>query len=133
MLRVIEREMVHLCSNTLGSGLPRNALIWERCATLTETALQLPAFPTLLEHFRYQVCQNNPHCLSIVLYTLGPTGCHILKWYWIDCKQVSIEIDPKVPEIYPSGVLLLNLKRNPFEPMNDVDIKHVTLKTAFQL
>ena len=49
------------------------------------------------------------------------------------CSPIFTGIVPKVPGIFLSGTFLLYSMSSPFEPMKDIDLKHLTLKTAFLL
>ena len=69
------------------------------------------------------------------VYTLGPVGLHISQSSDLN-RLLSTGIVPKVPGIFQSGTFLLyltELKKAPFEPMKDTDLKHITLDTAFLL
>ena len=74
---------------------------------------------------------------TAIVNTFGPTGLHIsqssdfnrlLSRFHRDCSKSSRNL-PK----WNLSVVLNELTKAPFEPMKDIDLKHLTLKIAFLL
>ena len=74
---------------------------------------------------------------TAIVDTLGPAGHHILQSSDLHRLLSSFHRDrPKSSRNLPKwnlSVVLNDLTKAPFEPMKDIDLKHLTLKTAFLL
>ena len=72
---------------------------------------------------------------TAIVDTLGPTGLHISQSSDLNRLLCSFHRDsPKSSRNLPKwnlSVVLNELTKAPFEPVNDTDLKHLTLKTAF--
>ena len=74
---------------------------------------------------------------TAIVDTLGPAGHHISQSSDLLRLLTSVHRDrPKSSRNLPKrnlSVVLNDLTKAPFEPMKDIDLKHLTLKTAFLL
>ena len=91
--------------------------------------------------YLYQDLNRRPSTIdgyrTAIVDTLGPTGLHISQSSDLDRLLSSFHRDrPKSSRNLPKwklSVVLNELRKAPFEPMKDTDLKHITLKTAFLL
>ena len=74
---------------------------------------------------------------TAIVDTLGPTGFHISQSSDLNRLLSSFHRDhPKSSRNLPKwnlSVVLNELKKSPFEPMKDTNVKYLTFKTAFLL
>ena len=102
-----------------------------------------PSVKQVSDVFKYLYQDLNFHPSTIDTYRtaivdiLGPAGLHIsqnsdlnrlLSSFHRDCPKSFRDL-PK----WNLSVVLNELRKAPFEPMKDTDLKHLTLKTAFLL
>ena len=91
--------------------------------------------------YLYQDLNTRPStidgCRTAIVDTLGPAGHHISQSSDLNRLLFSFHGDhPKSSRNLPKwnlSVVLNELTKAPFEPMKDIDHKHLTLKTAFLL
>ena len=91
--------------------------------------------------YLYQDLNRHPSTIdgyrTAIVHTLGPTAHNIAHNADLHSLLSSFHRDrPKSSRNLPKwnlSVVLNELKKAPFEPMKDTDLKHLTLKTAFLL
>ena len=89
--------------------------------------------------YRYQDIYRHPSTIDgyrmVIVDTLGPAGHHIAQSADLHRLLSSFHPDrPKCSRNLPKwnlSVLLNDVTKAPFEPMKDIDLNHLTLKTAF--
>ena len=117
--------------------------LFEKCCRENSIDFSTPSVKQVSDYFMYLYQDLNRHPSTIdgyrmaIIDTLGPAGYHIsqssdlhrlLSSFHRDCPKSSRNL-PK----WNLSVVLNELKKAPFEPMKDTDLKHLTLKTAFLL
>ena len=89
--------------------------------------------------YLYQDLNRRPStidgCRTAIVYTLGPAGHHIsqssdLNRLLFRFYRDHLKSSRNLPKLNLS-VVLNKLTKAPFEPMKDIDLKHLTVKTAF--
>ena len=91
--------------------------------------------------YLYQDLNRRPSTIdgyrTAIVDTLGPAGHHIAESSDLNRLLSSFHRDrPKSSRNLPKwnlSVVFNELTKAPFEPMNDTDLKYLTLKTAFLL
>ena len=117
--------------------------LFEKWCRENSVDVSTPSVKQVSHFFMYLYQDLNRHPSTIdgfrlaIVDTLGPAGLHIsqssdldrlLSSFLRDCPKSSMNL-PK----WNLSVVLNDLTKAPFEPMDDTYLKHLTLKTAFLL
>ena len=138
-----QRELLHLRGHQQEPSTNQSGPLFEKWCRENSVDFSTPSVKQISDFFiyLYQDLNRRPSTIdayrTAIVDTLGPTAHHISHYADLHRLLSSFHRDrPKSSRNLPKWKLSVvhnEFTKAPFEPMNDTDLRHLTLKTAFLL